>query len=793
MPPRAPPPGRTVAGVAPVRLPRMHAPTDRTDDRRSALNPAQRDAVEHGEGPLLVIAGAGSGKTRVLTARIARLIEVHGVPPQAILAVTFTNKAAGEMRERIGRLLGEDPAGMWIGTFHGIGARILRLHAGLVGRTPEYTIYDEDDTLAVVKRLMDLHRISVKEFAPKAVVAEISSARNALVEPAEYETLARTPLAKAAATVYRELEPALRAANAVGFDDLLTLPVRILREHPEVRERLARRFRHVLVDEYQDTNRAQYEFVRLLAGGHGNVAVVGDDDQAIYGWRGADIRNILDFERDFPAARVVRLEENYRSTAPILALANDVIAANEARRGKTLRATRPGGEPVVLLECADDRDEAEAVAAALAEWRARRGSLRDCAVLYRTNAQSRAMEEAMRRAALPYRLVGAVRFYDRREIKDLIAWLRLIANPADDEAFRRALTAPKRGVGETTVELMATEARAAGVPLLELARRIGTVEGVRPATRTALTGMVAVVDRFRALAADSGVDQLLQQLVTAVGYDAALRAEGPEGLERLDNVRELVTSAAEVVIEDGGEVGLRPLDHFLQRATLVTGLDQLGPDADAVTMMTVHTAKGLEFPMVCVAGLEDGLFPLSRAFDDPATLEEERRLLYVAVTRAGERLVLSWAHQRRRNGELLPSMISSFLRTVPDAHFERRQTVRLRATARLASPYATGGTGAARRAGARGDDDAFGRAPSPRWQPRPGARVASFVEDEEASQDAPRFVKGERVAHRTFGSGTIAEVTGAGREAKVTVDFDDESVGRKRLVIAFAGLSRGDE
>ncbi len=771
----------------------MHSPSDAptiSADRATALNPAQRAAVEHADGPLLVIAGAGSGKTRVLTQRIARLIDVHAVPPHAILAVTFTNKAAGEMRERVARLLGAEPAGMWIGTFHGIGARLLRLNAALVGRTPEYTIYDEDDTLAVVKRLMESHRLSPKEHAPKAILGEISNAKNALVPPEEFAALAHTPISKAAARVYRDLEPTLRQANAVSFDDLLVLPVRILTEHAAVRERLASRFRHVLVDEYQDTNRAQYEFVRLVAGGHGNLAVVGDDDQAIYGWRGADIRNILDFERDFPSARVVRLEENYRSTAPILELANVVIAENADRRGKTLRATRAGGEKVLLVEAADDRDEAEAVAEAVAEWRASRGSLSECAVLYRTNSQSRGMEEAMRKAGIPYRLVGAVRFYDRREIRDLLAWLRLIANPSDDEAFRRAIAVPRRGIGEATVELLAAEARASGISLLERARR-GEMDGVRPATREALAAFVATVDRFRAMATDAGVDELLSKLVPAIGYDEALRAEGPEGLERLENIRELVTSAAEVIIDDGGEVGLRPLDHFLQRATLVTGLDQLGPDADAVTMMTVHTAKGLEYRMVCVAGLEDGLFPLSRAYDEPAMLEEERRLLYVAITRAGERLVLSWARQRRRNGELLPSMISGFLRAVPEGHLERRPTVRMRASARLASPYTGGSLGGPSGGGGRygrRDEAAFGRTT---WKPRAGERVSSFVEDEEASQLAPSFVRGERVTHRTFGSGTIAEVSGSGKDAKVTVDFDDEGVGRKRLVIAFAGLERG--
>lgn len=754
-----------------------------------SLNPAQREAVQHEDGPLLVVAGAGSGKTRVLTARIARLIAERGVLPQEILAVTFTNKAAGEMRERVGRALGEDPKGMWIGTFHGIGARLLRANAALVGRTPEYTIYDEDDSLGVIKRLMDKHRISVKEFAPKAIAHEIGSAKNALVAVAEFEDLARTPLAKAAAKVYRDLEDTLRAANAVSFDDLLVLPVRILRENDEVRIRLARRFRHVLVDEYQDTNRAQYEFVRLVASEHRNVAVVGDDDQAIYGWRGADIRNILDFERDFPNARVVRLEENYRSTSPILDLANTVISANLARRGKTLRATRSGGEKVVLLESADDRDEATAIAEAIEDWRRGGRKYSDAAVLYRTNAQSRGFEESMRRAGIPYRLVGAVRFYDRREIRDLIAWLRLIANPQDDEAFRRAVTAPKRGVGDTSVELLAVEAALAGVPLLEIARRAaqGMIPGLRAALKESLDIFVTLVDRLRASAADTSVDRLLIDLVEKSGFEVALRAEGPEGLERLENVQELVTSAAETIIDDGGEVGLRPLDHFLQRATLVTALDQLGPDADAVTMMTVHTAKGLEYGFVSVTGLEDGLFPLARAFDDPETLEEERRLLYVAITRAGERLILSWAHQRRRNGELRQGIRSSFLRGLEESELESRRTIRLRSTPRLASPMRE----PVWRRSTREDSAAsFPRPPKADWSPRE-SDVPSFVSDEESSQDLPRFIVGERVSHGRFGSGTIAEVSGAGKDAKVTVDFDDEAVGRKRLVIAFAGLQRG--
>jgi DNA helicase-2/ATP-dependent DNA helicase PcrA len=745
-----------------------------------ALNAAQREAVEHGSGPLLVLAGAGSGKTRVLTARIARLIGDGTVRADQVLAVTFTNKAAGEMRERIGRLLGHDPAGMWVGTFHAIGARMLRANAALVGRTSAFTIYDEDDTLAVVKRLMNRHRVSPKTWTPRVIAAAISAARNALVTPAEYASLAQTPLEKAVVPVYNDLGSAFRAANAVSFDDLLGLPVELLAGNEDVRTRYEKRFRVILVDEYQDTNRAQYEFVRLLGARHGEVVVVGDDDQSIYAWRGADVRNILDFERDYPTARVVRLEENYRSTPQVLALANAVISENEERRGKVLRATRPSGDPVALVAALDDRDEADWIASEIEQRRTRDGEpLGSNAILYRTNAQSRALEESLRRRAIPYRLVGAVRFYDRREIKDLLAWLRLIANPADDEAFRRAITAPRRGIGETTVESLAAAAAGAGVPLLEAAHRDDLLAGGRIATRNALAEFAALVERFRVTAADASVDRLILSLVDETGYADALRAEGPEGLERLDNVAELARGAAELVIDEGGEVGLRPLDHFLQRATLVAGLDLLGPDADAVTMMTLHTAKGLEFPVVFIAGLENGLFPLSRSFDDPALLEEERRLFYVGITRAERKLYLTWARSRRRNGELLPSAISMFMTPAAEKLVVPTATIRLRASGR------SGGVGIKADAGPRDWDDE-----SPRTWRRDASRERA-VHIDEMSQDVPAFVPGERVKHKTFGSGTIAAMAGSGRDAKVTVDFDDENVGRKRLVVAFAGLERG--
>ncbi|MGI8499125.1 MAG: ATP-dependent helicase [Gemmatimonadaceae bacterium] len=752
-----------------------HATTEIAADvgRVAHLNPAQREAVEHFEGPLLILAGAGSGKTRVLTSRIAWLIEQQGVDPAHILAVTFTNKAAGEMRERVARALGETPAGMWIGTFHSIGARMLRREAAAVGRAAAFTIYDEDDTLSVMRRVMDRLRISTKQWSPRIMRAAISDAKNGLVGPEEYAALAMDPMSKAAAQLYAPFDAALREANAVDFDDLLVLPVRVLLDR---RDRLAdyrARFQFILVDEYQDTNRAQYKLVTLLGGEHGNVCVVGDDDQSIYGWRGADIRNILDFEKDFPAARVVRLEDNYRSTPQVLDLANVVISANLGRRGKTLRPTREGGERVTVTGCLDERDESEWLAEEIAGRRSAQPelTLRDIAVLYRTNSQSRALEESLRRHGLPYRIIGAVRFYDRREIRDLMSYLKLIANPADDQAFLRAIGVPRRGLGEATLEQLGDVARAAGMSLLDVASRPERLESLRSAARQALADFSSLVHRYRARAVELSVDELLRDLVEEIGYAADLRKE-PDGADRLDNVRELIAGAEETVADEGGELGLTPLDHFLQRASLIADIDRDDPAADAVLLMTLHNAKGLEFPVVFITGLEEGLFPLSRAHDEPEMLEEERRLFYVGITRAERKLYLTHARSRRRNGETMPSIPSSFLATVPPGMLEERATLRLRATGRGVMP----------------------QSPSARRPGRPVTRSGfAFDPDEDASQDAPRFVKGERVRHARFGSGTVVELGGTGRDMKVTVDFDDESIGRKRLVVAYAGLQRGFE
>jgi DNA helicase-2/ATP-dependent DNA helicase PcrA len=745
-------------------------------DRSRGLNPAQRDAVEHVEGPLLILAGAGSGKTRVLTTRIAGLIDRHGVPPDRILAVTFTNKAAGEMKERVARLLARDPSGLWIGTFHSLSARLLRREAELLGFTRRFTIYDEDDSLSLVKRLMEQAGHSTKLFPPRAIAAAISSAKNRMLTPDELGNAAPFDrLSQVAADVFRALGPALKNANAMDFDDLLLHPLTLFDQHPERLEAYRRKFAFILVDEFQDTNKAQYLLVRRL-GAHGNVCAVGDDDQSIYGWRGADVRNMREFQRDFPTSKLVRLEENYRSTQIVLDAANGVIAENQGRLGKTLRTRRQGGEQVTLVAAADERDEAEWVVGELTR-RARAGdwSYGEMAVLYRANSQSRAMEEAFRRAGVAYRLVGAISFYERREVKDLLAYLRLIANPADDEAFLRAVGVPRRGVGETSLAVFGKAAQEWGKPLLEAARIADRIPDLRPNVREAFRRFAEFIDGLGSRTAELSPAQVLEQLVEGLDYESYLLAEGPEGADRWENVRELIASAAEwseVIVPENDDPG-SPLERFLAEAALLTAQDSIIGAPDGVTLMTLHTAKGLEWPVVVLAGMEHGLFPLARAEEQPGGLEEERRLCYVGLTRAKDKLYLTWARARRRGGELRPGIASAFLRSLPPSVVEEKRTNALWA------PGWSGGQ-ASQRPAARWS----------RWGEEPSPPAAAARPAEEANQDAPRYVKGERVRHRRFGSGTIRGLTGGGRDLKVEVAFDDADVGVKQLLVAYAGLER---
>jgi DNA helicase-2/ATP-dependent DNA helicase PcrA len=688
------------------------------------------------------------------------------------------------MRERIGRLLDRDPSGLWIGTFHSLSARLLRREAELLGFTRRFTIYDEDDRLGLVRRLQEQRGHSTKLFTPRGVAALISNAKNRMQSPADLAASAPFDrFAQVAADVYAALGPALKAANAMDFDDLLLHPLALFDRYPERLEAYRRKFQFILVDEFQDTNKAQYLLVKRL-GAQGNVCAVGDDDQSIYGWRGAEVRNMREFQQDFPGTKLVRLEENYRSTQVILDAANGVIAENRGRFGKTLRTVRRGGESVTLLAAADERDEAEWVVgelgrrAASGEW-----SHEEMAVLYRTNSQSRAFEEAFRRAGIPYQLVGAISFYERREVKDLLAYLRLVANPADDEAFLRAIGVPRRGIGDTSLAALAGMATQWGKPLLDAARLADRVPELRPNARDGFRRFAELVDGITARAGTLAPAQVLEELIRGINYEAVLAAEGPEGAERWENVRELVAGAAEwseVVTPDADDPGT-PLERFLAEAALLTARDNVSGGDAGVTLMTLHTAKGLEWPVVVLAGLEHGLFPLARAEEQADGLEEERRLCYVGLTRAKDKLYLTWARARRRGGELRPGIPSAFLKALPPAVVEERRT----------SSMSTPGWGAG------GGRDWAGRARG-RWRqswPDDDATVGgqdgpSAGAPDAESQLTPRYVKGERVRHRRFGSGTIRGLTGGGRDLKVEVAFDDGEVGVKQLLVAYAGLER---
>ncbi len=747
------------------------------------LNPQQLEAVEHFEGPLLVLAGAGSGKTRVLTARICHLIRHQGVPPHRILSVTFTNKAAGEMKDRIRQQLGEDPSGLWAGTFHSIGARILRRYASRLGWSSTFTIYDQDQSLRQIKRALEDVGIDPKRWSPKVFRAHVSGAKNQLVSPQAFledNGESFDILVRNVARVYPVYQEALKNHDAFDFDDLLMKPVELLEAHPGILEDYRARFSFLLVDEYQDTNRAQFRFLELLAGETANLMVVGDDDQSIYAWRGADIRNILDFEASFPSARVVRLEQNYRSTETILEAANQVIRHNVDRKGKNLRTERTGGEPISVTEALDETDEARWIAGEI-EARMSQDSGRDYrafAVLYRTNAQARAMEDAFRRRGLPYQVVGGVGFYERREIQDVLAYLRLISNPRDGGAFDRVVGYPRRGVGSTTVARLREWAQGAGHTLLEGASRSSDIPGVLKAGAKGLLEFADLIQRFSVRASQVRVGVLLEELVDELDLLALLRGEGPEGEDRAENVKELIAGALDfdsdlLEEEELSTDRFTELDLFLQRVSLVADLDSHDPGADSITLMTLHNAKGLEFPVVFISGLEDGLFPLGRAYDDPSALEEERRLFYVGITRAEDKLYLTHVRQRRRAGEFMFGRLSPFVETIDESLLEGRFSTRVRK--RFETGFGAG----------------FGSGPG-RKRRRERETVQEDWEetfsDEELNQDLPRFVKGERVAHPTFGSGTVLEVSGFGPDLKVTVRF--ESVGQKKLLARYAELQK---
>jgi DNA helicase-2/ATP-dependent DNA helicase PcrA len=728
------------------------------------LNPPQREAVLATEGPLLVLAGAGSGKTRVITRRIAYLIAARGVRPWQILAVTFTNKAAGEMKRRVEGLLGAAGLNVWISTFHSTCARLLRKHAAALDLRTSFVIYDEGDQQALIKECLRALNLDGQSLHPRAVGARISLAKNELEGPADFATAAGDYFEERVAQVYRLYEAGLRRANAVDFDDLLLLTVRLFDERPAVLEAHQQLWRYVLVDEYQDTNRAQYRLVQQLARGHGNLCVVGDDDQSIYKWRGADLRNILEFEDDHPGCRVVRLEQNYRSTQRILDAAHGVIARNLGRKPKRLWTENPPGEPASFYYARDEEEEATFVAETIRHLAAEgERRLDDFAVFYRTNAQSRVLEDALRRQVTPYVIVGGVRFYERKEIKDLLAYLRLLVNPADGISLRRVVNVPGRGLGKASLarlEEFAGMRRLSLWDAIPLALQAGLFG---PQAAKALDRFRALLARFQARAGDGTVADLILGLLEETGYLAELRAEGtPEAQARLENLKELV-SAAQDFHERSEDKGL---PAFLDTVALIADVDQLQDGRGAVTLMTLHSAKGLEFPVVFMSGMEEGVFPHTRALMDDDELEEERRLCYVGMTRAKEQLFLTAAVQRRLYGGSNFNLPSRFLDEIPAEALRRLD-----------------GTG--RDAPGRAGEDEPEEAGRDRRGAPAGARRYEPLEDEGRVDD---YRPGARVRHPRWGIGTIRERIGAGQDLKVVVTF--AGVGLKKLAVRAARLER---
>jgi DNA helicase-2/ATP-dependent DNA helicase PcrA len=697
--------------------------------------------VEHVDGPLLVLAGAGSGKTRVLTVRIAHLVDEHGVPPESILALTFTNKAAGEMRDRIARLLEERPHGLWSGTFHSFGAWLLRRHAERVGWSSRFTIHDAEESLTQVERVMEALDLDRERWKPRGLRNEIAAAKHYLVTPEAYEAMLGPdpePFEEVCRQVYERYRAELKRQDAFDFEDLLMKAVELLREHPEVRRRYRERFSFILVDEYQDTNHAQYRLVQLLGQEHRNVMVVGDDDQSIYGWRGADLRNILEFESDFGGCRTVRLEKNYRSTGHILAAANAVIRHNEERKEKSLFTERGSGEPVTVARAPDETAEANWIVDRIEERSRGDGGtpFRDIALLYRTNAQSRALEDAVRRRGIPYQIVGGVRFYERREIRDVLAYLRLFANPRDRASFERAVNWPRRGIGEVTRSRLFEIAREEGRTALDVAREADRYERIPARGARSLRDFADLVERYREEMERTPAAELLRRLITEIDLLQVLKEEGPEGEERAENVEELVAAAAEM--EERTDPGvpvpevpddLTSLDRFLQEVALVADADHHDPDADAVSLMTLHNSKGLEFSDVFITGLEEGLFPHSRSYGTQEDMEEERRLFYVGLTRARDRATVTHAETRRRFGSRSYASPSRFLDELPEEHVKE-------------------------------------------------VRIGAGDGDHEPWRD---LEAGDEVEHPRFGAGVVARVKGEPDDPRAVVDFDD---GRTKTLLA---------
>ena len=777
------------------------------------LNPPQREAVVCTDGPLLILAGAGSGKTRVLTHRVAYLISGAGVPPYRILAVTFTNKAAAEMKSRVAALAGSAARWVWVSTFHSLCARILREDIEALGYKRSFTILDESDQTTVIKRCLKQLNVSGDMFRPQSVLAAISAAKNELVDVESFQDSARDVRQRTIAQLYEAYQGVLARDNALDFDDLIMATVRLFRERPEVLEKYRNRFTHIMVDEYQDTNHAQYMLVKLLAASTRNLCVVGDDDQSIYEWRGADVRNILEFERDYPEARVVKLEQNYRSTQTILDAANHVIANNRDRKNKRLWTSREQGARISMYTADTEKDEARFIADELDRLIVAEGRCYgDFAVLYRMNAQSRAIEEVLVNRGIPYRIVGGLKFYERREIKDVLAYLRVIENPEDSVSLERIINVPRRGIGDSTLAQARALAQEKGMPLATGVRTAAECTELAPRARTALAGFLSTMERLWPLRGEKTVSQIVRAVLDDTGYLAELEKERTiEAEGRIENLKELITvtqefesrhsaqgtgAEARADADDRAEAGAlaevgpegarlevdasgpNDLAAFLEEVSLLTDLDRADLSTDQVTLMTLHSAKGLEFPVVFMAGMEENVFPLARSAYDPAAIEEERRLCYVGITRAKDRLYLVHALSRAIFGSSTANPVSRFVEEIPghllsDAFADRYRV------------YHGGGRGAAPGRFGLGDGGA----------PRPGAvrteKAVSAVDKSWATRQMPgrpEFDAGDKIRHAKFGEGTVVSVQQSAGEWLATIAFPGAGV--KQFVLSLAPIEK---
>jgi len=771
-------------------------------DLLDGLNPPQKEAVVCTDGPLLILAGAGSGKTRVLTHRVAYLISHAGVPPYRILAVTFTNKAAAEMKSRVASLVGPAARWVWVSTFHSFCARLLREDIEALGYKRSFTILDESDQMTVIKRCLKQLNVSGDMFRPQSVLAAISSAKNELVDAEGFRENARDVRQRTIAQLYEAYQGVLARDNALDFDDLIMIAVRLFRERPEVLEKYRNRFTHIMVDEYQDTNHAQYMLVKLLAARTRNLCVVGDDDQSIYEWRGADIRNILEFERDYPEARVVKLEQNYRSTQTILDAANHVIANNRDRKSKRLWTAREPGARISMYSADTEKDESRFIADELDRLIvAERRCYGDFAVLYRMNAQSRAIEEVLVNRGIPYRIVGGLKFYERREIKDVLAYLRVIANLEDSVSLERIINVPRRGIGDSTLAAAKALAQEKGMPLLAGVRMAAECTELAPRARAALAAFLATMERLWPLLGEKTVSQIVRAVLDDTGYLRELeREQTVEAEGRIENLKELITvtqefesrhSAEGASAEAGAEAepspegaqleveasGPNDLAAFLEEVSLLTDLDRADLSTDQVTLMTLHSAKGLEFPVVFMAGMEENVFPLARSAYDPAALEEERRLCYVGITRAKDRLYLVHALSRAIFGSYTANPVSRFVEEIPghllsDAFAERYRS------------YHGGRGRAPGRVGLGHGDGA-----------RPGAettvKAVSAVEKAWTTRQTlgrPEFDAGDKIRHAKFGEGTVVSVQQSAGEWLATIAFPGAGV--KQFVLSLAPIEK---